>query len=640
MNSQVKCDGKLPACSACVRAGKSDSCTSANDDFARGKERSYTAALESAALRLQRRIDTIKSQNPDHSSQLPSFNDNHQRPRKRNVSGNQRREAFDVNELVSDFGFLTVNATSRDFHGFTSEMSFVKLLFAIAVKSDLTGITPSKLPPRYAIIPIVERYFQRVHPLLPFFSETDFMSSVSRVYQTASSNVPVTPLDFWNIRLVLAVAEATLSEKQGDVHDTAAVQHVAAAFELAELVIHPGSMAGLQALLLLVVYALLDPVHFDCWYLVGMASRLVVDLGLHCELSAETKNDRDSLNMRRQVFYSTYALDRLISMSLGHAFSFTDDSAAGVSLPDIGAELDGSHSTSNIFLHSTRPSLYLFDVRRVQSEFYQTTRWSSRAHWAESKAESYSSVVANDVQSWYATIPSTLPSEHMTLFNLERLYSQILAVAPNQKSPMVSMSDLNKALIFEYCVQFAEQLHPITVNINHQALTTCADIWRARWVGRQFLEVMWSDFDRLLKTQHVTVGNTSGGYSAQVTCNRAINFLGQISEILDWAETRWSLTELSRQFEKESAVLVGRLKNRQQEFAAATNGGRQQSSSQLQGFRQESPVAGQPYMYAYGQPGANGPPQVDQQRLSPQENYNLPQGSLPRRSYEFFGGRS
>ena len=658
-SAKIKCDGKLPTCSACERSGKSDSCTSANDEFARGKDRSYTAALEAAAQRLQRKVDALKAESTENPHQLPRSTQNGQRSsRNRTVSGSQRREAFDVNELVSDFGFLTVNATSRDFHGFTSEMSFAKLLLSMAVNKDFSSVAASKLPPRYAIIQSLERYLQRIFVLLPFFSETDFMSSVSRVYQNPSSNAPVTPVDFWNIRMVLAIADASMSERQGDQYDQQALQHIAAAMELADFVIHPGSIAGVQALLLLVEYALLDPAHFDCWYLVGMASRLLVDLGLHCEPSAETKISKDDLNMRRRVFHSTYALDRLISMSLGQAFSFTDDSASGVPLPELGPESD-QYLPSNIFQHSVRPCLYLFDARRVQSAFYQTTRWSSRAHWSEAHATSYASSVSSDLRAWYSSIPVSLAQDHLTLFNLERIYSQILVVAPNQKMPIVDLTDLNKALVFENCVQFVEQLHPSTMSVDHQSFTTIADIWRTRWVGRQFLEVMWSDFDRLLKTQHVTVGNTAVGYTPQVTCNRAITCLRQITDILEFAGRRWGLTEMREKFEKESAVLVGRLKNRQQEFATSNAGLAQPSFSQQQTYQQpyNTSTSLPPSNYQYGdytsnasnfaglpslelsgrQDGHHLSPPLDN---SPPGSYNLPQGSLPRRSYEFFGSNN
>lgn len=40
-SAKVKCDGKLPACSACEKAGRANECSSASDQFARGKERRF-----------------------------------------------------------------------------------------------------------------------------------------------------------------------------------------------------------------------------------------------------------------------------------------------------------------------------------------------------------------------------------------------------------------------------------------------------------------------------------------------------------------------------------------------------------------------------------------------------------------------
>ncbi|RMZ83970.1 hypothetical protein DV737_g1331, partial [Chaetothyriales sp. CBS 132003] len=568
--AKIKCDGALPACSACERSGKAKSCTSANDEFARGKERSYVAALEAAAQRLQKKINDAKSETkPSTAGQIV-------RPG-RKVSGSQRKEAIDVNELVSDFGFLTVNATSRDFQGFdATAMSFAKLVRTMAIKTDLDVIGRTKLPPRYAIIQSINRYLHRIYVLLPFFSETDLMSSVSKVYQDASSSVPVAPFDFWCARMVLAISKASLSQAKGDPYDREAVQHVAAAMDLSNYVIQPGSMVGIQALLLLAQYALLDPATFDSWYLVGMASRLLVDLGLHCEPGLETKFTKQELQMRRRIFHSTYALDRLTSMALAYPFSFTDDSAPGVPLP---TEVDDNQAQSHLFLRSITPSLYLFDIRRIQSAFYQTTKYSSRPPWTASQASDYISSVSNDIHSWYASVPLSLPQEQLLYFNLERLYTLILVNAPSVKVPMANMTELSKALVFEYCIQFASLLGPVLHNRDIHPVLTYPDILRARWVGRHFLEVMWSDFDRLLKTQHVTAGSTSANASPQDNCNRAISCVQQITDILRWAARRWDLPELKHKFEQESAVLVGRLRNRQHELVNSSYPQVQVSSS-------------------------------------------------------------
>ncbi|EXJ77671.1 hypothetical protein A1O3_09900 [Capronia epimyces CBS 606.96] len=636
-SAKIKCDGKLPACSACERSGKSNSCTSANDEFARGKERSYVAALEATAQRLQKRVDNAKAQYASHNAISGSaLRSGH--PQTRKPSGTRRKEATDVDELVSDFGFLTVNATSRDFHGFTATMSFAKLLLSAATRNELPPLENRALPPRYAVTPMINQYLENVYVLFPFFSETELMSSLSRIYHE-SATVPssVSPLDVWNVRLILAIAYASSSQQKGDENDKTALQHVAAARGLANYVLHPGSLSGLQALLLLVQYALVDPAHFDSWYLVGMASRLMVDLGLHCELPPETKISKDALDLRRRVFHCTYALDRLVSMSLDRAFSFTDDSAPDVPLPESSSD----PSSSQLFLRSTKPSLYLFDVRRVQSAFYQTTRWSSRSQWPLATAATYSSSVSNDIHAWYSTIPTTLSQRHLMLFNLERLYSQILVVSPNPKVPAASMTDLNKELVFEYSAQYAELLQSITQDVSWHAYLTYADICRAKYVGQKFVEVMWSDFDRLVGTTSRAIRGDSP-LSRNIPLDnsqRATICLRRIIEILDFARHRWSMPEMREKFEQESAVLFSRLKSRQMDANPIqyTSASSTPSNNSI-GY---GDLVGNHFtQYPYGATSFTqlpSPPAVTQDSQQ-RRLITPPQGSLPRRSYEFFGG--
>ncbi|KIX04963.1 uncharacterized protein Z518_05835 [Rhinocladiella mackenziei CBS 650.93] len=657
-SAKIKCDGKLPTCSACERSGKSSSCTSANDEFARGKERSYVAALEAAAQRLQKKIEDARTEAAAHRA-LSGGHPAKPPHQSRKISRSLRREAVDVDELVSDFGFLTVNATSRDFHGFTGTMSFAKLLLSAAAREELPPLESRGLPPRYAITPMINHYLENIFVLLPFFSETDLMASLARIYNEPSSiSSAVAPLDVWNVRLTLAIAYASSAQRKGDENDKTALQHMAAARGLAGYVLHPGSIAGLQALLLLVQYALVDPAHYDSWYLVGMASRLMVDLGLHCEPVPEAQISKSELDLRRRIFHCTYALDRLVSMSLDRAFSFTDDSSSEVPLPDSASDT----SISQIFQRSVRSSLYLFDIRRVQSAFYQTTRWSSRSQWPLATAATYASSVSNDIHAWYSTIPSTLPQRHLMLFNLERLYCQILVVSPNQRVPASCMTDLNKELVFEYSAQYADLLQPITQDVSWHAYLTYADICRAKYVGQKFVEVMWSDFDRLVKTSHaIREGSPLANNVPLDNGQRATICVRKIIEILDFARHRWSMPEMREKFEQESAVLFSRLKSRQRELSPVpyTSTVAPSSGSNTGYVNTGNSIYTSPGQYSYDvtaltqlpSPPLHQDPHIQtgmqpQQMLTPPEeyripgNYNMPQGSLPRRSYEFFGGRS
>lgn len=115
-NAKVKCDGKLPACTACERAGRSEECSSANDQFARGKERSYVASLENRVDKLERQIAQAKArQETTNALDIVSAQPLLAPPvlaaghSANGDSRNRRKEIQDVNDLVSDFGFLSVS---------------------------------------------------------------------------------------------------------------------------------------------------------------------------------------------------------------------------------------------------------------------------------------------------------------------------------------------------------------------------------------------------------------------------------------------------------------------------------------------------------------------------------------------------
>lgn len=141
----MQCDGKLPACTACEKAGRENECSAANDQFARGKERryaisaprplipvgvatphsrviltylSYVAALELRIEKLERRLAFARSRkasvaNHEHDGPL---SDGHAPQDRKDSLANiraaihrkaeRKRENSDVNALISDFGYL------------------------------------------------------------------------------------------------------------------------------------------------------------------------------------------------------------------------------------------------------------------------------------------------------------------------------------------------------------------------------------------------------------------------------------------------------------------------------------------------------------------------------------------------------
>jgi hypothetical protein len=124
--AKIRCDGKLPACTACEKSGRAAQCSSANSEFAPGKERSYVATLEAQAERLEQRILEARKRRQSSLSMLDVISPTSPpvartgawtdvaspRPketpegRRKDQKTRAREEAHTIDELVSDFGFM------------------------------------------------------------------------------------------------------------------------------------------------------------------------------------------------------------------------------------------------------------------------------------------------------------------------------------------------------------------------------------------------------------------------------------------------------------------------------------------------------------------------------------------------------
>lgn len=117
--------------------------------------------------------------------------------------------------------------------------------------------------------------------------------------------------------MVLAIAHASMSHSYESEHRTLALQNIAAALQYAEDVIHPGSVSGIQCILLLAQYSMFDPEYFRTWFSIGQAARVTVDLGIHQEQIADLALDKGALDLRRRTFHCVYSMDRLVPLLFG-----------------------------------------------------------------------------------------------------------------------------------------------------------------------------------------------------------------------------------------------------------------------------------------------------------------------------------
>lgn len=201
-------------------------------------------------------------------------------------------------------------------------MSYARLILCACTKDSLPEGLNKALPPRYSASPLIQHYLNHIFIILPLCDEASLYASVDAVYNPDPRKA--TAFDHWTVRMILAIASVSVSNQRGDSSYLDGIGHVSAALHHAEDVLHPGSIPSIQAVLLLVEYAMFDPHHFDSWTLIGVASRAMVDLGIHQDPSKASVMPKAKLELRRRVYYCVYALDRFaIPLLVGVNVAYT-----------------------------------------------------------------------------------------------------------------------------------------------------------------------------------------------------------------------------------------------------------------------------------------------------------------------------
>ncbi|KAK6443267.1 hypothetical protein LTR95_000092 [Oleoguttula sp. CCFEE 5521] len=651
-NAKVRCDGKLPACTSCERTGRAAECTSTNDQFARGKERSYVQTLETRIDKLQARLEEAHRRKPsvislpddDTGTAVPSRRQSldAQRPEDEepptpNTSKAQRRkEASAIDDLVSGFGFLSVNATARDFYGFTSAMSYSRLILSACSKDPLPQGTTKALPPKHVATQLAQHYLNNVFQLIPVFDEASFYASVDSVYHRDTDKAQ--PVDHWMVRMVLAVASASLSERSGDQNFLEGIGHVCAALDFAEQVLHPGAISSVQALVLLVEYAMLDPHHFDSWSLIGAASRAMVDLGLHQDPPKGASMTKGKLELRRRVFWCVYALDRSTSLVQTRAFSFSDNSAK-VKVPFVKqvASQPSSPEPQDVpamtWLQSHQLALDLIGLRQIQSKWYTDLFQSGRKPWDEPYP--YIWAVCNDMRKWMDGVSNSASPNMRAFFELDLLYSYVYVLSPSPRVPTIT--PFAQTLIFEYCIRYADLMQRLISDPSYTAPLSFYDAMRVYMTGRQFLDVLQQNLETLLNgivPARPEVRPSSapppaipqvmlppGDTVQRFNTSRSINCIKQIIDCLARFGIRWGYMSWHQRYQQETSTMLEELTMRLRELEIMAGVRRPSmwqhaNSTGSVGSNSSSQHFSSPHNSVQGQPVYQSPPPMQAHGIS------------------------
>ncbi|KAH8698749.1 putative C6 transcription factor [Talaromyces proteolyticus] len=275
---------------------------------------------------------------------------------------------------------------------------------------------------------LVSLYFEHANPQMPILHRGDFMELLDRVY--AAEESARIPRDMYLVSIVFAIGAGIIfegrrsTEEENDMknqntgspirsskkqklsgfqfqpeeyHASAVVhlEHFLSSSHLSDA--YGGGLDELQAVLLLASFALLRPVAPGLWYIVGVAVRLAIDLGLHHEdgtgIDAIGEDDTPNQNQqispergrfqwardhRRRLWWCVYSFDRLVSACVGRPFGITDQ-VITTEFPSILS--DAFITKTGFFPPQTETTSYkhvsyhYFKLRLLQSEIQEVLQF-------------------------------------------------------------------------------------------------------------------------------------------------------------------------------------------------------------------------------------------------------------------------
>jgi hypothetical protein len=329
---------------------------------------------------------------------------------------------------------------SKPLTGATGATSMRDSFFGLHTKPT---IKPAKFPSKELGLRLVKLYFEHANPQIPILHLIEFMDMFEKVY--SSDEHSRSARESYMLNIVFAIGagiivgkspdddnqpsharssssdgsdsppshkrrKITEEQAQPEEYHASAIVHLENFLSSSAALERPdgigGSLEELQAVLLLAGFALLRPVAPGLWYIVGVAVRLAVDLGLHSEdwadndikdVSEDHRNPDGDLigkpngtektradggrrqyisDFRRRLWWCVYSFDRLVSTCVGRPFGITDQ----VITTEFPTILNDKHITSKGFLKqptaAEKPSYKLvayqyFRLRLLQSEILQ-----------------------------------------------------------------------------------------------------------------------------------------------------------------------------------------------------------------------------------------------------------------------------
>ncbi|KAE8389690.1 fungal-specific transcription factor domain-containing protein [Aspergillus alliaceus] len=425
---KTKCDRRLPQCSSCTKSRSL--CQYSNKRRDRHFQRGYPTSIETRLHELARDNEQLR----EHLSIRQDCGDSRQ------VHQPANRHSLPGSRPVGALHYLTqpIDPLSRtpgeelSYLGSSNGVDFVDVVGRVVDATHTGGLfgrmsASRGIPRRVALppipqsvvlvdevlaMPLIKAYFSHWHLTFPLLHPVAFMQMVQRmysdpsIYQRNAANAFV----FDMVLALGSVASKTVewSFVHTESHFTRALTHLGSLSHLRDIRL-------LQALLLYCKYGIhasLRDTSSDMWEVLGRATQLCVELGLHkyslsilpkCETHLTGSIPASmQVELQRRCFWCYYNLERIVSISLGRPLALHDDDIH-VPLPSAidDDSLDRALMETRPPCRTVSPFLHHVRLRKIQAKIHRsmyTSRFTQALPLREKQAVRRE--IFSELQAW------------------------------------------------------------------------------------------------------------------------------------------------------------------------------------------------------------------------------------------------
>ncbi|GAW15250.1 hypothetical protein ANO14919_046590 [Xylariales sp. No.14919] len=539
-----KCDGRLPICTPCHEAEAT--CVPSERLMIRVDPNCECEALRSRVQALQNQVDHLQAllgappTRNNTSLHLP-------RGSTRDIDSAAHTGPAPDGDVTGTYHdrilwptFPPTSSARVSSNSFLSSPWHLWNGIAAVETPESEGGSGEPVPDEYASR-LVDTFFLRRWPQLPFLHRKSFLESH---YLPYSKNETTSVLSAFQVNMVLAIAaleKPALASQNCPPHHTffqKAIQNL-------NSVLGSNDLDCIQSLLLLYMYGSSEPQSVNLWYTAGLALRLAIGINLHRGEAIVSKDALDA-EMLKRIFWSVYAMDRSLSISMGRPLGIPDGDITMPfplciaddmltrenNLPVLDNRLPQANDTST-FLH-------VLNLRKLNADIYRTLHSAGDTHGYDAGIDTIRQQLHTRLDQWLVASPRYMATTSMNQtpewFQIAYHQALIHLYRPSSVSPLINLdmiricADSSISLISSYASLYAKNKITYTfVALNSAFLAAVTMLYCLRASSTLRLELTKDVAEYNVQTSMKVIKDIANGRAVGERCTRIIRQLADVT---------------------------------------------------------------------------------------------------------------